>query len=147
MAKKMVTIGAVELRKINAKLAAEERKKAKKALRRTDGLSPFLSQRYVQALRKVWRDSSEARKICVKRSALAGGYSRCEKCKKKVPKIFVDHIVPCGALGPGYIERLSVSSAGLQALCDGCHKVKTKDDNARTKRASRKVFTFDDLED
>lgn len=133
MAKKMVEIGAVELRKLKQKIAAEEKKKLKKSARKFDGFSPHLKLKYRNALRMVWRNASEARKICLKRANIGGGYSRCEKCKTKSPKVFVDHIVPCGELDDGFIERLSVASSGLKALCQACHKIKTKADNAALK--------------
>lgn len=135
MAKKMVQISAADLKKLNRKLAAAEKKKAAKAARQTDGFSPFLAERYRQALREVWYRSSSARKLVVKRCDIGGGYSRCEGCRKKVPKIYVDHIIPCGTLDGGYIARLSVPSNRLQGLCKQCHDIKTKEDRARIARA------------
>ncbi len=142
MAKKMLQISAKELRKMKAKIAAEERKKLKKGLRKVDGLGPHLKQGYVTALRMVWRNRSEARKICVRRADIGGGYSRCEGCKKKVPKVFIDHIEPCGVLDSGFIERLSCASEGLQALCSPCHRTKTNEDNARIAKAKRAELNF-----
>ncbi len=137
MAKRMVSVSAVELRKMKAKIEAEARKKAKKDARKTDGLSPFLIGRYRSALREVWQRCSEARKICVRRCALPDGYSKCEACKKKVPKVYIDHIVACGDLDDGYIARLSVPSSGLQGLCKKCHDEKTKQERASKKKTTK----------
>lgn len=138
MAKKTVEIGKVELRKLRAKIKAQEKAKEKKAARKTDGLSLHLKTKLRNACREVWMRSSEARKIAVKRSALPGGYSKCEapnhKGNQKVPKTYVDHIIPIGEIGDGFIERLGVESAGLMNLCKECHDLKTKSDNARAKR-------------
>lgn len=130
MGKKVVEIGAVELRKLREKLERENVKKAaKKSRREFDGFGPFIQDKYSRALRKVWRDSSTSRKLCVKRADVGGGYSKCETCGRKVPKIYVDHIKPCGKLtDPGYLERLSCPSNQLQALCHDCHKKKTAKD-------------------
>jgi hypothetical protein len=85
------------------------------------------------ALRQIWRYSL-AHKITTARCVGRGGFSHCEKCGKRAPKVYIDHIVPVGDLLHGGIERLFVASSGLQGLCKPCHAVKTKIDNAVTKR-------------
>lgn len=84
-------------------------------------------------LRKVW-SWSHSRKLVAKRCDIGGGYSKCEGCKKKCPKIFVDHIMPLGTFDLGYIYRLFVSSKEMQGLCAPCHKAKTKLDMVAIKR-------------
>lgn len=94
----------------------------------SDGLGPKEIQKIRSAIRQVWQ-RSKARAMVVRRCALPGGYARCERagCGKKVPKIYVDHIIRCGdLLDPGYILRMFVSSSLLQGLCKDCHDEKTR---------------------
>lgn len=133
---KMVEVSAVELRKLKARVKAEEAKKAKKAARKLDGLGPHLEQKIRSALREVWH-RSEARKLVVNRTALADGYARCEhpKCKgKRYPKIYIDHVVNVGPLDAGFIKRMFVPSNKLQGLCKMHHDEKTKAERASKKR-------------
>lgn len=137
MAKRMVSVSAVELRKMKARIAAEERKKEKKAAKKFDGLGPHLKQKIRSAIREVWQRSSESRKIVVNRTALPNGYSRCEHpaCKgKRYPKNYIDHIENVGDLDGGFIERMFVPSHGLQGLCKAHHDAKT----AAERKASKK---------
>jgi 3-dehydroquinate dehydratase len=126
--KKMVTVSATELKRMQSKINAEERKKAKRLERKVDGMGPHLVSQIRSALRQVWQ-RSEARKLAVKRVTLEGGYFRCESktCKdKKYPKVYIDHIKNVGELDAGFLDRLFISSHGLQALCKGCHDAKTR---------------------
>jgi len=137
---KMVSVSAKELRKLQARVKAEEAKKAKKAARKIDGLGPHLTQRIRSALRDVWHQS-QARKICVDRVALPNGYSRCESksCKgKRFPKVYIDHVVNVGDLDAGFITRMFVPSKGLQALCKNCHDAKTKAERVSKKKTVTK---------
>lgn len=59
------------------------------------------------------------------------GFPRCEKCKKKVPKIQPDHIVAIGEISDGFIGRLFCPSKFLKALCPKCHREKTALDRKR----------------
>lgn len=66
---------------------------------------------------------------------------KCASCRKwhQGKDVAVDHIVPAGTLKtyddlPGFVERLFCEADGLQIQCKACHKTKTKDDNARTKK-------------
>lgn len=96
---------------------------------RDGGISPKQAQQLRSAIRKVW-SWSYARKLCIKRSTGVDGFPICEKCGTKPPKVFVDHIEPCGALGNGYFDRMFVDSTKLMALCAKCHAKKTRLDNA-----------------
>lgn len=98
-------------------------------LEKVDGLGPDDIKKLRTAIRKVW-SWSRARKLCIERATGKDGFPRCEKCKKKVPKVFPDHIIPCGELDEGYIKRMFVSSNRLQALCQKCHRIKTNEENA-----------------
>lgn len=100
-------------------------KNSKKKLEPVDGLGPKDIERLRSAIRQVW-SWSRPRQLCVARATMADGFPRCEKCKQKVPKVYPDHIEPCGDLDEGYIRRMFVPSAKLQALCRKCHNEKTK---------------------
>lgn len=140
MAKKMVSVSAVELRKLKARVKAEEKKKEKKAARKIDGLGPHLKSKIRSALREVWH-RSEARKLVVARVALPNGFSRCEdpKCKnKKYPKVYIDHTVNVGDVDQGFIDRMFVPSTELKALCKVHHDAKTKAERSASKNKTRK---------
>ncbi len=112
-------------------------KKAKKKVEKIDGLNPKEIVRIRGNLRDVWRNTY-SRNLVVKRAVGKDGFSYCESCLKRSPKVQIDHHVPCGdVLSLGYIQRLFVPSAQLWALCHDCHKIKTKADNAST-RANKK---------
>jgi len=98
---------------------------AKKKVEKVDGLGPKEIAQIRVALRKVW-SWSHARRLVIKRCEGKGGFSFCEKCKKRAPKIFVDHLKKCGEVDDGYIRRLFVSSDKMQGLCNKCHNKKTK---------------------
>lgn len=147
MAKKLVSISAVELRKMQAKIRAEERKKEKKAARKVDGLGPHLESKIRSALREVWH-RSEARKLVVARVALPNGYSRCEDpaCKgKRYPKVYIDHVVNVGAVDEGFIKRMFVPSTELQALCKKHHDDKTKAERASKSKTPKRKKSNDDF--
>ena len=91
-----------------------------------DGWNPKDITRLRSAIRQVW-SWSEPPKLVRKRCLLSNGFSKCEKCKKTVPKIFVDHIQVMGSVfGEGYLERMGAASDRLQGLCKKCHDAKTK---------------------
>jgi hypothetical protein len=112
------------------------KKKTKKT--KVDGLGPEDVKKIRAAIRLVWQRSSYARKLCVERATHKDGFPRCELCKKKVPKIFVDHIEVVGDLDDGFIPRLWCPSSGLQALCKVCHQKKTNEER-RTAKEKVKV--------
>lgn len=118
------------LEKFKAKtLAKKEEVKQKKLLKsqKIDGLGPQDIEKITIALRQVW-SWSYSRRLVIKRCLLPNGFSKCEKCKKKCPKVFVDHIVPVGSYDGELIERMWVPSMKMQGLCNECHRIKTKVD-------------------
>jgi len=107
---------------------AKRKRKPKKV--KIDGLGPDDLKRIHNAVRQVWQWSYPWR-LAKARAIGKDGFPRCEKCKKKVPKIFVDHIHSVGKVGgPKYIQRMFIPSARLQSLCKKCHDAKTKIDRA-----------------
>lgn len=92
-----------------------------------DGLSPEDIAKIRVVIRQVW-SWSYPRKLCIKRCTRADGFAYCEKCGEKCPKLKVDHIIAVGDVDDGFLERLFTPSRNLQGLCDGCHKIKTKEE-------------------
>jgi hypothetical protein len=91
-----------------------------------DGLGPKERKSIDSAIRQVWY-RSKARAMAVKRCLDKQGFTRCEKCQKRTPKIKVDHITACGPVDSGgFITRLFCPSNALQCLCHACHAPKTK---------------------
>ena len=114
----------------------------KKKLEKFDGFGPIEKQKVRNAIRQVWQ-RSYARKLVVARCTGKDGFPRCEgkNCPNKgrrVPKVSIDHLVPAGELGPGFLERLFVPSSQMQGLCKECHRVKTNEEN-RVRRARLKA--------
>jgi hypothetical protein len=107
----------------------------------TEGLNKRDIKHLIRVMRQVW-SWSYSRRLVVKRTDIGGGYARCEKCKKKVPKVHVDHIQPVGTFNRSYISRLFVHSKKLQGLCQNCHKVKTKADLKAIKSKKEKIADF-----
>lgn len=95
------------------------------------GLSAKEIAKLRSAIRMVWQRGSYARKLTIKRCLDMQGFPQCDYCDSTVPKIYVDHIVPCGAFDGGYIERMFVSTEGLQGLCKKCHDRKTKEERKK----------------
>lgn len=123
------------------KIASPTLSKKKVKPQKIDGFGPVEKMQARNALRLVWQ-RSRAWKIVKDRCKDEDGYPKCEKCKQRVPKIKVDHIVAIGDIEDlGFLARLFVDSSGLQGLCDPCHKPKTKKDNAKTKedKALKKI--------
>lgn len=114
---------------------------AKKKLKPTDGLGPLEVKKIRTAIRLVWQ-RSHPRKIVVKRCTDRNGWLFCEKCHKKTPALKVDHIVACGEVDGGFIERMFVPSQKLQGLCHPCHKIKTKNERSAL-RKKKTVYTDD----
>ncbi len=118
------------------KRAKKLTKKELKKLPKFDGLNDDDIKKLKKAIRQVW-SWSYSRRLVVKRTDIGGGYSRCEKCKQKCPKIYVDHKTAIGTFdAKTYILRNFLPSRLLQGLCHECHKTKTKADNKVT--ASKK---------
>lgn len=113
-----------------------------------DGLGPRDFARIQKALRQIW-SWSHARKLCLARVTDKKGYARCEKCgEKKLPKVWPDHIVPCGNLDEQpltgeavgkYVARMFVPSKKLQALCKECHREKTNAENRVRRERKREL--------
>lgn len=123
--------------KERAKIKAEIRAEAKKKkLQKMDGLGPYEKKKIREALRQVWH-RSQARKLVVLRCTGKDGFTYCEKCQERTPKLKIDHIRPIGEVDPGFIERLFIPSKKLQGLCPDCHKPKTNKEN-KIRRASKK---------
>ena len=114
--------------------------KKKEKAKPIDGLGSVELQKLRNAVRQIWQ-RSKAWKIVKARCLDEEGYPKCEQCHLRVPKIFVDHIVPIGdMLEPGFFERLMVPSTELRGICKECHAPKTKRDNEKT-RAKKKLKT------
>lgn len=109
---------------------------AKKKIEKVDGLSANDIKKIRNALRQIWH-RSHVRKLCVNRCIGAGGFSYCEKCKKRAPKVFIDHIIKVGDVDSGFIKRLFTPSKNLQGLCKKCHDAKTKAERAAKPRAKK----------
>jgi hypothetical protein len=99
----------------------------KSRLAKTDGLGPREKNKIRTALRLVWH-RSYARALVVKRSVRPDGFCFCEKCKKKCPRVQIDHVIPVGEVDEGFIKRLFCPSTALRALCKECHKERTRVD-------------------
>lgn len=108
---------------------------------KVDGLSPKDRQKIRNAVRQIWQ-RSYPRKLCVARALDKEGFPFCEKCKKRVPKVQIDHVTPFGDLLNGGIERLFCPSSKLKALCKDCHKKKTKQDNSVRLKRTKKIPDF-----
>lgn len=108
---------------------------------RVDGFGPTERKRIDSAIRRVWYQS-RARATAVKRCTDKSGFTRCQKCKARTPKLKIDHITPAGPVdSDGFIVRLFCPSTGLQGLCPDCHQLKTNrervvGDPPKRKRAS-----------
>jgi hypothetical protein len=102
---------------------------------KVDGFGVAEKKAVRSAIRLVWQ-RSHARKLALQRATDADGFFRCEPCGTRVPKVHVDHIEAVGEVeAPGYIERMFVSSDGLQVLCYPCSREKTKAERKRKKAA------------
>lgn len=110
------------------------RKKKQKAMKvkkaktlPVDGMSAKDKKNLRNHIRQVW-SWSYAPRLVRKRCLRPDGFSDCEMCFVICPKVFVDHVRPCGKLDAGFIARCFVPSKKLQGLCDKCHRIKTKEE-------------------
>lgn len=99
-----------------------------------DGLGPYEVAKIRSAVRQVWHRSL-SRKNAVKRCTGEDGFTYCEVCKVRTPKIKIDHTIAVGDVNAGYIKRMFVNSKGLVGMCNECHKFKTKQERAEKKNA------------
>ena len=128
------------------------KKRAKKArVRRTRKKSspkkkrPFDPKTFaISALRRASYRLG-ARYEALNKAKISYGVYACAACKKAFARknVQVDHITPIVPLSgwdnfDGYIARLFCHSDGLQILCIGCHKSKTKEENAARKALAKK---------
>lgn len=93
-------------------------------------------KRIMPQLRRIWRFSPM--RLAAKKRAK----NKCEGCHGRHKKLYVDHIIPVAVNNDarGRVDRLFISSIGLQCLCHKCHTMKTKkerDDRARTVRENK----------
>lgn len=133
--KKIVEISAAELKKLQSRLRTIEKRKEKKSARKFDGYNPYIKQQIRNAIREIWRNSA-AWKIAKNRVLQPDGMSRCEECNNLFAKTAIDHIIACGELDSGFIDRMFVPSIGLKSLCGECHSIKSSED--RKKLADKK---------
>lgn len=115
-----------------AKVAAAAKPTKKQKLQKTDGLGPLEIKRIRSAVRLVWH-RSHARALVVKRCTGKDGFTYCEDCTKRTPKLRIDHIRAVGDVDEGFITRMFVSSKLLRGLCKECHDGKTKLERAAEK--------------
>jgi hypothetical protein len=108
---------------------------------RIDGLSPKDIEKIRKAIRQVWQ-WSHMWFLVRKRCLLPNGFSRCEKCKQRCPKVFVDHKNPVGDVDSGFIDRLFCPSKDLQGLCKKCHDDKTKQERKDAKAKAQNDLDF-----
>jgi hypothetical protein len=117
---------SAKMQKRQLELNEKRKAKARESARR-DCLNEDDKRNIIKALRKIWH-WSHSRRLVLRRCELENDYFRCEGCRKRAPKLGVDHIQAVGTFDGGYIERLFVPSDKLQGLCKKCHKKKTKKD-------------------
>lgn len=101
------------------------KRKSKVKEKPIDGLGPKDIKRIRAAVRQVWH-WSYSKKLVIRRSTAPDGFSYCEACNKKCPKVYVDHKSKVGDVDAGFIKRMFIPSRFLQALCKKCHDKKTK---------------------
>ena len=123
---------------VKSEKSVAKRKKAE--ILKFDGFNDADKKNVRRVLRQAW-SWSFSRKLVEKRCALPNGYAKCEQCKKKVPKVFIDHIKAIGVVDAGFLMRLFVPSNQMQGLCKICHSLKTKTDNAKTRKTKAKTKT------
>lgn len=94
-------------------------------------------------LRRMWGKSIQRRSALLKAKIEYGKY-RCASCEKihRRKDIQVDHRIPVGRFTgfDTYIERLFCNVDGLDVLCKGCHKLKTKKDVKKMSNKKRKTI-------
>jgi 5-methylcytosine-specific restriction endonuclease McrA len=93
---------------------------------------------YIKAtLRRTWGRSKQ-RQSALKSARVSYGKYKCAHCGKifRRKEIEVDHRVAVGKFVSFdlFIERLFCDSSGLDVVCKGCHKSKSKKDSADRKK-------------
>lgn len=100
----------------------------------------------VTASRDIWRQSVIYHE---KKKELKHKEKRftfiCERCKKDVEVIRIDHIDPIGKQPDKLVEfgvwfeKLFCEKESLQGLCNSCHYEKTKEENQKRKEERKKI--------
>ena len=117
----------------------------RKKLERVDGFGPAERKRIDSAIRRVWYQS-RARATAVKRCTGKDGFTYCEKCDERTPKLKIDHITPAGPVdSDGFIVRLFCPSNKLQGMCGDCHQLKTNRERVPKDTGKKKKPTFIEL--
>lgn len=116
------------------------KRKRKEKKEKVDGLGPDDLKRIHSAVRKVWA-WSHPRRLAIKRAVDKKGFSFCEDCLQRVPKVTIDHIDPVGEVGgKDYIKKMWCPSTKLMALCNPCHRKKTNAERGiKSKQFKKKV--------
>lgn len=109
---------------------------------------------YKRDLKMLW-NRSPMKWECYSRAKLRPSYIKCEKCGNETywKLSETDHVNPVVPVAPDkldqlfpgadydvakYAFRLNVPGKDLQQLCEGCHKPKSKAENAGRKRGGGK---------
>ena len=86
------------------------------------------------------------RTIVMRRANIKRGVYQCEACERITERkgVAVDHVDPVipvtGWEGwDSFISRLFCGPAGLQVLCNPCHKDKTKEENAQRRAYAKEA--------
>lgn len=88
-------------------------------------LNAATAERARKILRELWHQRSWQKKVALARATDAEGFQVCESCKRRAPKVQVDHIVKCGEPDAEFLQRLFIDPALLRVLCIPCHGDKT----------------------
>lgn len=88
-------------------------------------LNGATAERARKILRELWHQRSWQKKAALARATDAEGFTVCEQCKRRAPKVHVDHIVKCAEPDAEFLARLFIEPAHLQVLCLRCHGDKT----------------------
>lgn len=88
-------------------------------------LNAATAERARKILRELWHQRSWQKKAALARATDAEGFTVCEECKRRAPKVHVDHIEKCGEPDASFLARLFIEPAQLKVLCLACHGAKT----------------------
>lgn len=123
----------------NDRMTVKERNLVKGALRRVFSRSEL--RRRIVDLTVVQMNYKDPTRPRVKTWCL------CPKCKQYTPKSYmvVDHIIPLIKINETLedlswdtvIDRLWCEENNLMAICESCHKVKTKAENKERRKAKK----------
>lgn len=83
------------------------------------------AERARKILRELWHQRSWQKRAALSRATDVDGFLVCELCKRRAPKVNVDHIVKCGEPDAEFLARLFIDPVELQVLCLKCHGDKT----------------------